>query len=109
MIRLALLVCALSAISACEARSREAVVRDAERSLVLPPKAEDISSYDRYYAFSGGRAVGIFISSPHGKGRLIIVSEKEQLPFVADGGCTVVEVELDLNTRSWARPFCHGM
>lgn len=109
MIRLALLLVALLASSACQVTGSEAIIRSAETKLVMPKDADPLLRYDRYYAISGTVATGVFIRSEGELGKMNIVAKREDLPFVADGGCGVVEVRLDLKKGVWERPFCHGM
>jgi hypothetical protein len=87
----------------------ELEIRQAEAQLVLPEGADPISAYDRYYSVSGRSAKGIFIRSETGKGKMVIVASDKNRPFVWDGGCGVIEAQLDLEKRKWQRPFCHGM
>jgi hypothetical protein len=99
---------ALLAACACAPQSDGDGIRRAEAKLVLPIHAEPLDSYNRYYAITRNSARGIFIWSPTGKGKLTVIAREKDLPFVADGGCDVVEVELDLKNNLWKRPLCHG-
>jgi hypothetical protein len=74
---------------------------------VLPSDAHPLSWYDRYYAITGDKAGGIFITNDAHRGRLSIVSSPKELPYRADGGCSVVRVEFDFRTSQWEKPFCH--
>ncbi|HEX8620982.1 MAG TPA: hypothetical protein VF718_03355 [Allosphingosinicella sp.] len=94
--------------SACGAAGDESIVRDAEARLVLPAGADPLARYDRHYAISGTTATGIFLRSETGEGKVAFVATERDLPFVADGGCGVVEVRLNLKSKVWERPFCHG-
>jgi hypothetical protein len=86
----------------------EALIRRSEAKLALPLNADPMSRYDRYYAISGRTAVGTFIWSETGRGKVTIVATEKDLPFVADGGCGVIHVRLDLEKEVWERPYCNG-
>ena len=107
MIRLSLPLM-LVLFTSCTNANDETVIREAEARLVLPAKADPLSSYDRFYAVTGRGVRGIFIWSPSGKGKMRMVVTEKELPFVADGGCGVIQVRLDLKTKLWERPYCQG-
>jgi hypothetical protein len=97
-------------VAACDSpEDTTALIERAETELVLPANARALGSYDRFYAISGDKAEGIFLSSSKGKGKITIARTKKDLPFVADGGCYVVHVRLDIKTKTWERPFCNAM
>ena len=106
LIVLVLLVCGCRETQA-ERDTR--AIRRAELNLVLPEGASPLSSYDRHYAVSGKSVRGIFIRSRDGTGEIALAASDRDLPFVADGGCGVVQARLDLGTNEWERPFCHGL
>jgi hypothetical protein len=95
-------------VSACSELKPDAIVRQSEENLVLPRGAESITSYNRFYVISETSAKGVLIFSPSGKGSFKVVATEKDLPFVADGGCDVIEVQLDLQSMEWDRPLCHG-
>jgi hypothetical protein len=97
------------AVASCHGGAREdALIRDAEGQLSLPQRAHPLDRYDRYYVVEGKTAKGIFIFANGAKGRLSVVRTREERPFVADGGCHVVHVSVDLATKTWDKPFCNG-
>jgi hypothetical protein len=96
------------AACACTSQPGYETIRRAEEKLVLPKGAEQLSSYNRFYAISGDSARGIFIWSPSEKGKLTVVATEKDLPFVADGGCDVIQVQLNLESEVWKHAFCHG-
>jgi hypothetical protein len=97
-----------SAVCSCSAQNADDRIRRAEAKLVLPKGAEPLSSYNRYYAVSGNSARGIFIWSEKREGKLTVVPMEKDLPYVADGGCDVIQVQLDLENGIWKHSFCHG-
>ena len=109
MMRYTFFLAVVFAASACQNNSKETLILEAETKLTMPKNADSLHNYNRYYAISGETATGVFIRSEGGPGKVEIVATNKDLPFVADGGCGVVEVRLDLKTKGWERPFCHGM
>jgi hypothetical protein len=100
----------LIVLSICACRDRSCIIIDhAEAKLEMPRRAESLRTYDRYYVILGRIAKGIFIRSETGDGHIKIVSLEKDLPFVADGGCGVIDVSLNLDTEAWSKPLCHGM
>jgi hypothetical protein len=88
--------------------TEEDLVEGAEDRLVLPENAEPLRMYNRYYVVSGDVAEGIYISAEGRPGTVEFFDSRSKLPFVADGGCFVVHVRLNLKTGAWERPFCNG-
>lgn len=109
MKRLSFLVLLFSGMQACGSRDHKTMLLESERRLILPKDAGTLSSYDRYYAVIGRSVRGTFIRSQDGNGDIQIVRAESDLPFVADGGCGVIQVRLDLRSEKWDRPFCHGL
>lgn len=95
-------------VSACSPPAGDDRISRAEVRLVLPKGAEHLSSYNRFYAISGNSARGIFIWSPSGTGKMTIVDNEKDLPFVIDGGCDVIRVNLDIANGVWKHVMCHG-
>ena len=106
--RLQLLFIVSLATLGCSNKTDEAIIRTAETQLVLPQKAAPLTEYHRYYAITGETAKGIFIWSEFGRGDFTFVATEDDLPFVADGGCGVIQVRFSLTKKSWDSPFCHG-
>ncbi len=81
-----------------------------ERVVRLPPAAEPIDAYARYYSLGAedDRAilVGTYVlNAPDPPGRYI-----RSVPvWVLDGGCSVVNVRFDLATRRVVGAFCNGV
>ena len=109
MSRALYVIIALFAVSACAPSPAEdsRIIR-AEAQLSLPKGAEPLSSYNRFYAISGNSAHGVFIWSSPGLGKVTIVNTVKDLPFVIDGGCDVIRVNLDLTTGTWKNVTCQG-
>jgi hypothetical protein len=98
----------LSATGCTQARpDAETAIRNAESSLVLPEGADSLESYDRFYAVEGASVVGAYRSTGE-TGRITIVGKVDDLPFRADGGCSFIQVRLDLPSKSWTQVICNG-
>lgn len=99
---------AVTTVSACAPPAGDERIGRAEARIVLPKGAEALSTYDRYYAIMGDSARGVFIRSRNGVGKIKIIEDEKDLPFVIDGGCDVVRVHLDLSSGVWKHIMCHG-
>lgn len=109
MLKLCLAITILLIVLSCNGFDKtEDTLRKAEPKLILPAGASPMSWYDRYYVIHGDRAAGIFIINDSHSGKMKVVQSEQNLPYRADGGCSVVRVQLDLATSSWDTPFCHG-
>lgn len=94
---------------------RDADVAELERRLALPRQAGPLNTFVRYYAGiyqSGVRLIrGQFVKigsfAEFRRPERHIVSELE-FPLIADGGCGVVNVEYNPQTRA-TRVFCNGV
>lgn len=108
MSRASYLILIAFAANACTPQGDGIKIRRAETKLALPRGAEPLSSYNRFYAISGNSARGVFIWSPSGPGKMTIVDTEKDLPFVIDGGCDVIRVQLDITNGVWKHVMCHG-
>src|SRR3954464_11271170 len=106
--RACLALLAFGILTGCGGDPPETILREAEQGLVLPSDAYPLSWYDRYYVITGEKAIGIMIANDAKHGQFSIVPSTKQLPYRADGGCSVVRVEFDFRTHHWQKPFCHG-
>lgn len=93
----------------------EVSIRAIESQVVMPRGARNLELYDRYYALDqlNGRevVVGVFLlrSSFGGTARQgavavaaipnVFTSPPQQLPVIADGGCSVVTIYFDVTTQ----------
>ena len=79
-----------------------------EQQLQMPPGAEQIAKYDRYYMRQApDTVVGTFVGSGE-RGERKWVSSIDQLPAIDDGGCGVVNIIFDLKTKK-STTFCNGV
>ncbi|MGQ3017482.1 hypothetical protein [Phenylobacterium sp.] len=117
MMRLALSLVLATSISTAattvEGAASEPTIADVaalERVVRLPPAAEPIDAYARYYSLvaEDGRAMLIgtyLLNAPDPPGRYI-----RSVPvLVLDGGCSVVNVRFDLAKRRVVGAFCNGV
>jgi hypothetical protein len=87
-----------------------------ERIVQLPPGAEKLESYARYYALKDQRVVGTYITlvdpkSPYydlpiGQHRWL--DDSRNLPAISDGGCSVVEVIYNPASKKVEETICNG-
>lgn len=117
MMRLALSLALATSIStaatAVESATDEPTIADVatlERVVRLPPRAEPIHAYARYYTLGAedGRAILVgtyLLNAPDPPGRYI-----RSVPvWVLDGGCSVVNVRFDLAKKRVVGAFCNGV
>jgi hypothetical protein len=80
-----------------------------ESSVVLPPGAEPVAAYARYYAniSQGGHRIirGIYVFGDEAR---IVITTAEKLPAILDGGCVVVTIEYDVSTATFLQVSCNG-
>ena len=85
--------------------AQQAIVSQLESSLVLPPGAEALDRYNRYYEFSSKSIRGVLLQTTN-TGQLKIVPEGRLPLDRRDGGCGVVHVEYDLIAKTWKPAIC---
>ena len=126
---------ALAGVMPCFATTPTiATITSIEQSIRLPPGADALKSYDRYYAptIVAGRSVikGILLATyidderdrlangdrefwkpgPKRTGRVKILPTEAELPFgISDGGCEEVTIYWDVVTQKIAGIFCNGL
>lgn len=86
-----------------------ALMDEVEKSIRLPPGADRLQEYGRYYAYgSHSDVIGIYAGRFMGKkaGRQW-VSAADRLPHISDGGCGVVNVKLDIKSKH-VEAWCNG-
>ena len=120
--RAASLVLAIGSLCACtactenetvaEEPSNEAgtaetrLMDDIEAAVTLPEDASELSKYSRNYAYADGNVVALYTTLDH-PGRQWVV-DRDKLPVIFDGGCSVIEIEYSLGTRTFSRVDCNG-
>ena len=77
-----------------------------ESTIELPAGAYDLDQYSRTYMFGERKILAIYTSS--GQPGRVWVSRPADFPMVFDGGCSVVNVVYDLETRTFLRVACNG-
>jgi hypothetical protein len=87
-----------------------AEIRQLEQALKLPSAATSIDHYSRYYTGIVDRGklviVGTLVS---GLDKITIVDSLNDLPGILDGGCSVVNVEFDVQSRRFIKVYCNGV
>lgn len=86
------------------------LVAEIEASLKMPSKAFPLDTYVRYFAgeVADDRrlVVGTFLHDPKNAGVRIV--EREKMPEVLDGGCSVVNLKYDMERKEVLALFCNG-
>ena len=77
-----------------------------ELTIELPTGAYALDRYTRTYMFGERKVLAIYTT--HGQPGRVWVSRPADFPVVFDGGCSVVNVAWDLETRSFLRVTCNG-
>jgi hypothetical protein len=90
-----------------EQASETRLLTDMEQSLTLPAEALPLARYDRFYALSPRVVEGVLIVSKSSKGEIRSVP-KTRLPLERrDGGCGVIRVAYDRETKAWTSVVCN--
>lgn len=88
-----------------------AQIESIESGLKMPFRGRPLSDYERFYTVddSSGKPVlvGVFVAS-HDKAGIKIV-ERNRLPIIADGGCSVVNVRYALDEKRMISIQCNGV
>jgi hypothetical protein len=77
-----------------------------ESTLRLPKGAYPLAEYDRFYV-EDGEGYDVVLVSSDGPGHAILVS-REHVPFILDGGCSVIRARYSKQTRTWGKASCGG-
>lgn len=89
-----------------------------ERTIRLPAGSHPLELYGRNYAFSGdGRVVAVYYSPADDRGRALYALAGErrwhdwegELPFIMDGGCSIVHVTYEIATQHILSVSCNGV
>lgn len=88
-----------------------------ESQVELPAGAYDLNDYLRYYAFDDGHVVAVFTTFDHRSDSdqnvrtsdRNWVGDRDKLPLILDGGCSVVNIVYDPKDRSFDQVFCNGV
>lgn len=84
------------------------LIRELEKSLVLPVKSEPLRKYDRTYAVGPRHIKGILLINGAQQGKVSIVPENHLYMERMDGGCGAIQVVYDRVQRRWTRIVCNG-
>lgn len=82
-------------------------LRKLETNLRLPAGSAPLNSYKRFYFLAeNGTLMGVFVLNPPEAGIFPIL--RSSTPMILDGGCDVINVELDRSRNHAERIFCNG-
>lgn len=112
------LVCACTPLAAAPTRAQIAAL---ESTIVMPEGAEELDSYARFYSSRDGQWIDgeLFLGdlawmlehrtiSQRLGPRTFIVSPNN-MPGIRDGGCGVLTLRYDTQTREMQGPACNGL
>lgn len=130
---IALLILACAVLSACDTRpvpdrrlaaddvtqvreparpDRRTIMDAIERQVVLPPGAQPLDRYARFYADGpGGDVTGVYVGQPPPEwttGTRQWVDRLGDLPAIDDGGCSVIGLVYDPVRRTLRGVACNG-
>jgi hypothetical protein len=81
-----------------------------EKAIRLPMGARPLGQYRRFYAgkqaHNGRMIVAVLVLDATKPG--IDVVDPTRLPVVFDGGCSVIDIEYDVESHMFKRVTCHG-
>lgn len=83
-----------------------------ERQVQLPPGAQGLEEYARYYSFDGERVTAIYVTSDGNdlhKGQRLWLAERYELPVLLDGGCATVNIVYDPLAQRVEQAYCNGL
>ncbi|WP_298164207.1 hypothetical protein [Novosphingobium sp.] len=92
--------------------SQTRIMENIERQVQLPPEAQGLNEYNRYYAFDGERVIATYVLSDGNdprKGQRYWLAKRQDLPLVMDGGCGIVNVIYDPLAKRVDETFCNGV
>ena len=91
---------------------RRTIIDAIERRVVLPPGAQPLDRYARFYADGpGGEVTGVYVGLPPPEwppGTRRWVERLGDLPIIDDGGCSVIGLVFDPAKRTLRDVGCNG-
>jgi hypothetical protein len=78
-----------------------------ENNIVIPENG-NISEFDRYYFFGEKYIDGLLIHNDQKKGDVKIVHDKTEFPEISDGGCGIVHVKIEMDSKKIVYIFCRS-
>jgi hypothetical protein len=88
------------------------IMDEIERQVRLPPDADELQKYARYYAFDGDKVIGTYMTSAGNdplRGKRVWLGDRRDLPVLMDGGCAVVNIVYDPLAQRVESTFCNGL
>lgn len=75
----------------------------------MPEGTYPIHYYDRYYLIDRGGFTATYVKNSENQGAVYVVKSKQEIPFVLDGGCKVVNLSGTLSNPIDTSSFCNGV
>ena len=82
-----------------------------EKAIRLPEGSEPLDQYRRFYAGNVAERKHIIVAVPelYPSDAAVKIVDLAHLPFVFDGGCSVVDVQYEVESGSFRSVKCHGV
>lgn len=116
-----LLIAAAVLLASCGSPTITSEIATLESSVVLPEGADRLDAYGRFYSDSGRTIEAVYVSSGMVGHELSDRIGRQEiapnvylvgfgnLPIIMDGGCSVLTLSYDRQTRAITGPVCNGM
>ena len=94
------------ALTGCASSASDKIMDQIEQSVRMPPGADTLQSYRRYYYHDDRAVVGTYVrsSKPGREWRT-----KDKMIMVLDGGCGVVNVVFSIKDKRVTYTACNGV
>jgi plasmid stabilization system protein ParE len=112
-----LTACEKPQIAEAAPQTPEQIMDQVESTIRLPVGADPLELYGRNYAFSGdGKVVAVYYAHSDDRGRVLhaVAGERRwhdwegELPFIMDGGCSIVHIDYEIATQHILSVSCNG-
>ncbi len=83
-------------------------ISNLESVITLPINSYPLKRYERYYIIIGNKFEGAYILNDGVVGSVHLVSRKEKIPYILDGGCELMHIKGDFSDPTSTVIFCNG-
>lgn len=95
------LIIVLLILASCNDSVEVKIIKEIEKSVTIG----DVKKYNRYYYIENNIVYGTYLVTNE-KSKFLML-KKNEIPKVLDGGCDVINVVFDLNTKKIQNQFCN--
>ncbi len=87
------------------------LIKNIEANLKMPKGSPDLQHYVRYYTWQvvNRKRLIIAVYNYEGSPGRIELVQPDNLPYIEDGGCDVVELNYSIKTKKILSLLCHGV